>query len=102
MDSADGCFGVAKITRKTALACLGRLCSLKGIRLKSGPPQLHDDSREDLLPIGQLIVLLPLILLTLLTNRSSSHAQSLSPFGMGTRLPLSPNLQVVSGLAPGR
>jgi hypothetical protein len=57
MDSADGRFGVAKITRKTALACLGRLCSLKGIRLKSGPPQLHDDSREDLLPIGQLIAI---------------------------------------------
>lgn len=57
MDSADGRFGVAKITRKTALASLGRLCSLKGICLKSRPPHLHDDSREDLLPIDQLIAI---------------------------------------------
>lgn len=48
-------FGVASVTRETALACLERACALQGIHPKSEPLQLHEHSREELLPIEQLI-----------------------------------------------
>jgi len=48
-------FGVASVTRETALACLERACALQGIHPKSEPLQLHEHSREELLPIEQLM-----------------------------------------------
>src|SRR6266699_2081476 len=48
-------FGVASVTRKTALACLERVCALQGIHPKNEPLQLQEYSREELLPIEQLI-----------------------------------------------
>jgi hypothetical protein len=57
MGGPDDRFGVARVTRKTALACLGRVCALEGAQLKSVPPQLHEASREEFLPIEQLIAI---------------------------------------------
>src|SRR5437762_12808461 len=54
MGGPDDRFGVASVTRKTALACLERACALQGIHPKNEPLQLHD-SREELLPIEQLM-----------------------------------------------
>ena len=48
-------FGVASVTRKTALACLERVCALQGIHPKNEPLPLQEYSREELLPIEQLI-----------------------------------------------
>ena len=48
-------FGVASVTRKTALACLERVCALGGIHRKNEPLQLQEYSREELLPIEQLM-----------------------------------------------
>ena len=48
-------FGVASVTRATALACLERACTLLGINPKSEALQLDEHSREELLPIEQLM-----------------------------------------------
>ena len=57
MGGPDDRFGVASVTRKTALACLERVCVLRGIHPKNEPLQLHEYSREELLPIEQLMAL---------------------------------------------
>src|SRR5438552_8309895 len=48
-------FRVASVTRKTALACLERVCALQGIHPKNEPLQLHEYPREEVLPIEQLM-----------------------------------------------
>jgi hypothetical protein len=55
MGGPDDRFGVASVTRKTALACLERVCALGGIHRKNEPLQLQEYSREELLPIEQLM-----------------------------------------------
>jgi hypothetical protein len=55
MGGPDDRFGVASVTRATALACLERVCALQGIQPKNKPLQLHEHSREELLPIEQLM-----------------------------------------------
>jgi hypothetical protein len=48
-------FDVASVTRETAVACLDRACALQGIHPKNEPLQLHEYSREELLPIERLL-----------------------------------------------
>jgi hypothetical protein len=55
MGGPDDRFGVASVTCATALACLERVCALQGIHPKNKPLQLHEHSREELLPIEQLM-----------------------------------------------
>ena len=49
MGGPDDRFGVASVTRITALPCLGRVSALKGVQLKGVSPQLRESSREELL-----------------------------------------------------
>jgi hypothetical protein len=57
MGHPDDRFGMLRLTPKTALPCIGRVCALQGIRLKNGPPQLDEASQEERLPIEQLVVI---------------------------------------------
>src|SRR5437763_6252197 len=55
MGGPDDRFGVASVTRATALACLERVCALQGVRPKNEPLQPQAYSREEVLPIEQLM-----------------------------------------------
>jgi hypothetical protein len=55
MGGPDDRFGVASVTCATALACLERVCALQGIHPKNEPLQPQAYSREELLPIEQLM-----------------------------------------------